>query len=347
MSSTDTVHSLHDVTEHIVASAENEIGNPSHGINGQNFIPMFRDLVAHPTMKPEELAHDFILKASQGFNDGDYASDHHKDPQYSPGTATLAALDMSKNDPFEKKLEILGHSLRKVISTDSGLAAVTDAISGATSFPTNSPSFKATQRDTKQFAQNILDEVRQGRITDDGNIRNAAEGIIAAQSSVIEDVYVDSRWQGKTAGITTYLPDVSPEALLNARMSDVPLGKIAYEANRYTSIENKHEILDNFDMLIAITKVNQPTMPKELFENLDRAKNEVALANNAVDYTKALTDLKTAAEIALRSPQMQIELSMEPTPDYKLTTEPNDSEWHRFANELVDRGANHASKIGF
>lgn len=346
MSSTDTVHSLHDVTEHLVASADIETGDTRYGINGQNFIPIFRDLIAHPTMKAKELAHDFILKASEGFNDGDHSPAQSADSQYFPGTATLAALDMSKNDPLDKNLEILGHSLRKVIATESGLSAVTDAISGATFFPTNSPSFKATQRDTKQFAQNILDEVQQGRISDDGDIRRAAEGIIAAQTSLIEDVYTDSRWQGKTAGLTTYLPDVSAKAQQDARISHVPLGMLEDNVNRYTSIENKHFILNQYDTQIAITKVNQPTMSNQLFENLDRAVIEVAISDSELTYAKSLTELKAAAEVALQSPEMQIEISREEPVDYKFATEPNDSEWHRFANELVERGVYHASEIG-
>src|SRR6185437_8740949 len=211
MASTDTAHNMQDVARYMVASADDEIGDVAAKFDGQNIGAAVSDLIAHPDKSAAQFATDFVAQADAGLNGRPTKVPDVKN-HLRTGADSLTAFDLSRYGRFEESLDKFAQALSTHLTNKADLAAIAEATDNTASYPSHLPAAVNELRDTKQFAERIIDQINAGKLPDDGSVRGAAQSLIANQTAMTLKQHNNPNIYRGVGGLTTFLPVTSQDS---------------------------------------------------------------------------------------------------------------------------------------
>jgi len=251
MGATSVVDQMGRVADHMVASPEVELGAPDGAYDGQNIQHTLSQLLSNPNVTPAEFARNMVVQAAQGHNDGFNSSRQER----GSGTPTLSHYDLQRLPEFNNSMNRFGEELAAAVSENpTNIEAIDRAIEGATVLPRNGVTMGGAPietRDLTNFANNIINEIDSGKITDaDGSLREAARSMLASQRD-LQPHYHGSSEGGydRLGGLNAFLPDLElRDPALEASPNINPIDKVLYQTesdNRFATMERRDIVVDN------------------------------------------------------------------------------------------------------
>jgi hypothetical protein len=338
MASSDTASHMQDVTRFLVASADAIAASVRHGFNGQSIKAGLSSLLENPDASGRQLAVSLIKAADSGAN-GRPSRIPEVPGQLRSGSDTLIAIDMERYQKFDGSLQNLARALRPHLQTPQDRVAIAAAVDLTQSFPSHVRPALTSLRDTKQFAQKILDQIKAGKLTDDGSILAAARRIIDAQNEMTERLHVNHHLYREVGGFSTFLPVASAktrEELVRTRF--IVQANLVDGPPHQRLFAYKPELLLSAAVAINLTAAGLSPAEQAKLSGLRQAYDRLSESGDQRQYTAARQSMKTAAQQFMKTPlagKLILEL-MSSVQD--RDGNPQRNEWQSFVEDLVLSG---------
>lgn len=269
------------IAKDVVASAAAELGTDTH--DAQNMSAAFRALMQNPKMSGKELGETIVRQSASG--DTGVGQQN--------AIKTLANFDMEKYGDFKKDLDRFGASLSDVASDPANLRALKQVIDQTTVPQTGGPAFDSHNRDLKQFAGNVLEAIKSGKLSGDTSaLEKGAQSLLKSFDNMASAQFGEkSSNYDKLGGLAINLPG---KEITNSRET----ARLLSPFHQLSDMAG--EMLENGVKLADKSKISKSLeeQMKELKEGLGpfghRALQQIDGAHRAIDKAKSLEELTAA-----------------------------------------------------
>jgi hypothetical protein len=328
MSSTETAHVMKTVANALVASEDQEIAS------GLNLNAPLHALLSKPSMTGRDLANQFIEEAKNGANGQLVKTDY--DERLRSGADTVTALDLTKYDQFEESLNTLAAKLNARLADASARDAIATATDESAALPGRNAPYTNFQRDTKQFAQNILDQVKRGNLTDDGSIKKAAEAILDAQSAMTIGYHGTSSFYQDLGGISVELYPAGKKSryeFFKARSIPGAVVQLTEDNKPFAA----HVVFEQkASAMMGMLYQTAPKVMRDKLSGLTDAVMQVYKAKTPEQYGQTMSQVRAAGNRFLDSQTGQ-EMVKEIADGATLDASPvTGKDWQEFVNALAN-----------
>ena len=299
MGNTKVVTAMAGLSKQIIASSETE--GAAFDADGQNLQAIAQAVLHQPEMSPGDLGNQVIKLAAQGANGESPASDGH---DRTLGTSTLAQFDAAKVSAFDRSLDNLGIALATAWETAANRVAIQKAIQDSPQVSAGEGHLEgrlpdAEMRDAKSFANNILQAVAKGDLTDpSGSLRDSAQAMLREQQELVVRYHGDRHGgYDRQGGLSLFLP--GKEFLDNtARVRELEAGERMARlalAPKLGHLGARDSMLSDIDEMLTESKRSLGSQFDRDFESIEQGRILLTQAQNDEQYRAALLNFSQRA----------------------------------------------------